>query len=238
MIKISKSSPPEILLQKQAIAKENNLNSAEAYALLNHADKQVVLDALMKDQGHLCAYCMRKIPDERELPPDIDPVTIDHWLPRNPSDGVERGQGLEYSNLFAVCSGNRGKRHTRKPRDLTCDAKRNPNHAQLILNPCDASTLAKIKYKDNGEMTSEDAAILDDIQVKLNLNCMSDAVQLPEARKNVLDAFISELPVEHPEETLLYCQEALELFENETDPKTPYVGILLWWLRDYIGSFS
>lgn len=86
-------------------------------------------------------------------------------------------------------------------------------------------------------MTSEDAAILDDIQVKLNLNCMSDAVQLPEARRNVLDAFISELPVEHPEETLLYCQEVLELFENEADPKTPYVGILLWWLRDYIGSF-
>ena len=237
MIDIKKGTPPNILLEKQKIAQDNNLNPSEAYALLNHENKQVVLQSLMKEQGHLCAYCMRRIPDERELPPDIDQVTIEHWLPRNPTDGINQNQGLDYNNLFAVCSGNRGKRHTRKPRDLTCDAKRSPNHSQLKLNPCDPSTLTKIKYKANGEMTSDDKSILEDIQVKLNLNCVSDAVQLPQARKSVLDAFISQLPNDQ-DQILVSCKEALALFEAECDPKTPYIGILLWWLRDYIATAS
>ena len=237
MIEIKKSSPPNVLLEKQKLAQDKNLNSVESYKLLNHADKQVILQALMKEQGHLCAYCMRRIPDERELPPDIDQVTIEHWLPRNPSDGIDKNQGLDYNNLFAVCSGNRGKRHTRKPRDLTCDAKRSPGHSQLILNPCDPNTLAKIKYKDNGEMTSDDPSVLDDIEVKLNLNCISDAVQLPQSRKSVLDAFISQLP-DDQDQILTLCQATLELFEAESDPKTPYIGILLWWLKDYIQKFN
>ena len=185
MIEIRKGTPPNILLEKQKIAKDNNLNPSEAYALLKNENKQIVLQSLMKEQGHLCAYCMRRIPDERELPPDIDQVTIEHWLPRNPASGIDQNQGLDYNNLLAVCSGNRGKRHTRKPRDLTCDAKRSPNHSQLTLNPCNPSTLTKIKYKANGEMTSDDKSIFEDIQIKLNLNCVSDAVQLPQARKSV-----------------------------------------------------
>ena len=237
MIEIKKGVPPAILLEKQREAKARNLNPSDSYALLDHANKKVILQALMEEQGHLCAYCMRKIPDERELPPDTAPVTIEHWLPQKLANGDDKGQGLDYNNLFAVCSGNRGKRHTRKPRDLTCDAKRSQNHGQLILNPCDLSTLSKIKYKDNGEMTSDDSDILDDIQIKLNLNCVSDAVQLPETRKNVLDAFISSLP-EDPTQILMFCQETLDLFEHETDPKTPYIGILLWWLKDYISASS
>ena len=235
MITIKKGTPPNILLEKQKIAKDYNLNPSESYDLLNSADKQVVLQSLMKEQGHLCAYCMRRIPDERELPPNIEQVSIEHWLPRNPPDGIDCGQGLDYHNLFAVCSGNRGKRHTRKSRDLTCDAKRSPTHRQLTLNPCDPISLSKIKYKTNGEMISNDKDVMDDIEVKLNLNCVSDAVQLPQARKNVLDAFIFQLPDDR-EQILLFCKATLKLFEDETDPKTPYIGILLWWLRDYISK--
>ena len=43
MIEIKKGTPPNILLEKQKIAKDNNLNPNEAYALLNHENKQVVL---------------------------------------------------------------------------------------------------------------------------------------------------------------------------------------------------
>lgn len=237
MIEIKKGTPPAILLEKQEIAKAKNLNPRKSYELLNHAEKQTVLQALMKEQGHLCAYCMRRIPDERELPPDIDQVTIEHWLPRSYENNADYNQGLDYHNLFAVCSGNRGKRHTRKIRDLTCDAKRSSTHNQLTLNPCDPISLSKIKYKADGKMISDDENILDDIEVKLNLNCISDAVQLPQARKNVLDTFISQLPNDQ-EQILLSCKAALELFEAESDPKTPYIGILLWWLRDYINTVT
>ena len=236
MIPIKKSAPPAILLEKQAIARERGLNSKDAYDLLNHAEKQLVLDSLMKEQGHLCAYCMRKIPDTRPMPDSIDPATIEHWFPRNPPNHEERGQGLDYHNLLAVCSGNRGPRHTRKTRDYTCDAKRASNHPQLTLNPCDPSSLMKIRYKENGEMFSEDPAIQDDITVKLNLNCISEAVQLPEARKKVLEALLDELPTGNEGHLLSYCQDVLELLEGETDPKTEYSGILIWWLKDYLAQ--
>lgn len=234
MIPIKKKASPEILLDKQKLAYKRGLNSNDAYKLLNHADKQIILKSLMEEQGHLCAYCMRRIPDERELPDEIDPVTIEHWFPRNPSTKEEREQGLDYTNMFAVCSGNRGRRHTRRPRDLTCDAKRKDSYPQLTLNPCDPATLKSIKYKENGEMFSENPAIQDDIKVKLNLNCISESVQLPESRKKVLEALQTELPLDDPQKTLEYCIAFLKMLEEETDPKTEYSGILFWWLKEYI----
>ena len=71
MIPIKKNASPAILLEKQRIALERHLNSNDAYKLLNHEDKMVILKSLMEEQGHLCAYCMRRIPDERELPANI-----------------------------------------------------------------------------------------------------------------------------------------------------------------------
>jgi len=194
MVEVKKKSTPQILIEKQKIAREQSLNSAEAYKLLNHAEKELVLASLMEEQGHVCAYCMRRIPDEREMPETIDPVTIEHWYPRKPRDGGERGQGLDYNNMLAVCSGNRGKRGTRHKGDLTCDAKRDQNHPQLTLNPCDPTTLCHIKYKEDGVMDSGNEAVKDDINVKLNLNCSVDAVQLPQNRKAVLEALQSEIP--------------------------------------------
>ena len=235
MIPIKKNASPAILLEKQAIARERGLNSKDAYDLLCHADKQIILESLMQEQGHLCAYCMRRIPDKRPLPENIDPVSIEHWFPRNPTNHEERGQGLDYNNLLAVCSGNRGRRHTRHPRDFTCDAKRASQHPQLTLNPCAPCSLKQIRYKENGEIYSDDLTIQDDLNVKLNLNCVSEAVQLPHARKKVLEALQSQLPSDNDTELLSYCREILEILETETDPKTQYSGILIWWLRDYLG---
>ncbi len=84
-------------------------------------------------------------------------------------------------------------------------------------------------------MFSNDPAVQDDITVKLNLNCISEAVQLPESRRKVLEAMQSELPMDDEEETKEYCISVLEMFEQETDPKSEYSGILIWWLKDYIG---
>lgn len=234
MIVIKKGAVPQILLDTQKIATERNLSSYDAYKLLNHSEKEQILKSLMIEQGHICAYCMRKIPDERELPPDIDKVTIEHWLPRRPADNTERGQGLDYNNMFAVCSGNRGRRNTRKTSDYTCDAKRSKNHPQLTLNPCEPETIAKIKYKEDGEIYSEDKKINYDLNICLNLNCTSSGVDLPKTRKAVLDALQSCIPTESITDAVSYCQSILKLYQSEADPKTPYVGILLWWLQDFI----
>ena len=85
-------------------------------------------------------------------------------------------------------------------------------------------------------MFSTDPAVQDDITVKLNLNCISEAVQLPESRRKVLEALQSELPMGDEEETKEYCTSVLEMFEQEIDPKSEYSGIIIWWLKDYIGQ--
>ena len=248
MLPIRKKTTPEVLLEKQKIAKERGLNSVDAYALLDHDAKTIILESLMSEQGHLCAYCMRRLPDERvynlkkkdgtqlEDTDDFHPVTIEHWLPRSTSPEKERGQGLDYNNMLAVCSGNRGCRGTRRTRDLTCDAKRAKNHPQLTLNPVDFDTLKYIQYKEDGTMYSENPDVDDDITVKLNLNCISGTVQLPTSRKKVLEALQEDVYSYPEEERAAFCEAVLRMYEDQTDPKSEYSGILIWWLHDYLSN--
>ena len=49
MIPIKKKASPAILLEKQRIARERHLNSNDAYKLLSHDDKMVILKSLMKE---------------------------------------------------------------------------------------------------------------------------------------------------------------------------------------------
>ena len=69
--------------------------------------KDELLNKLLCEQGHLCAYCMKRIPETRKLPQGVPPVTNEHWLPRNPMNQEKGNRDLDYRNMFAVCSGNR-----------------------------------------------------------------------------------------------------------------------------------
>jgi len=112
VIIIKKNDSPKVLLDKQREAREKGLNPNEAYRLLDGSAKKIVKKSLIAEQGRLCAYCMRRIPDERK-PGDVDlieSVTIEHWIPLLPQDKRDVGQALDYNNLLAVCSGNRGNK--------------------------------------------------------------------------------------------------------------------------------
>lgn len=120
---------------------------------------------------------------------------------------------------------------------MTCDAKR--RNRDLTINPLDPNTLKSIFYKANGEIATSDPSYEDDLLVKLNLNCVSTGVKLPSARKNVLDSVQADIIQNSTEENRVqYCQHILNCFENEGDPKTPYIGIAIWWLRTYIKDMS
>ncbi len=148
-------------------------------------------EALMREQGHLCAYCMRRIPDERILEEDIDlsNVYIEHWRARSAKRKTNENKGLDYGNMLAVCSGNEKApeaKGRRKKRYLTCDKKR--EGALLKINPLDSTTLETIYYLSDGIIRSTERDIDDDINIRLNLNCSTEAVTLPENRKAVIDA--------------------------------------------------
>lgn len=232
MIEIRKGPPPEGLVALAQEAAEKGLTPKEAYDTLRNPLKEEVLKHLIEEQGHLCAYCMRKIPDER---PGLPHQSIEHRLARHPKDGEDRGQGLDYANFLAVCSGNRGGTGRGKKR-LTCDAHR--GNEPLTVDPTDPVTLTTIFYSENGEIGASDPIINDDLVVTLNLNCFADGGSLPASRKSALDEVQQDLAAVSgtPKLFLERCRQLLEEFEAESDPKTPYVGIIIWKLKQYLGT--
>ena len=54
--------------------------------------KKTLRESLLKEQGYLCAYCMRRINDAQD-------TKIEHYKARTPENE------LQYHNLLAVCKG-------------------------------------------------------------------------------------------------------------------------------------
>lgn len=220
MIKINKGREP-----KELIAYKQLPNAA--YEEMTSELKTIILDSLLKEQGHLCAYCMRRIPETRKLPPGVPGATIEHWFARNPDSKEDHGQGLDYNNMLAVCSGNRG---CGDKRNLTCDAKR--GNEVLKVDPRNADTIHSISYTADGRIKSEDPVIDEDLNKRLNLNC--EAVSLPENRKAVLNALIADIRKKGPKGDIKhYCKRRIDMIKAMDDEKIPFVGIIIWWLEKH-----
>ena len=240
MILIEKNSaPPELEMLKKE-AEEQGLSDKEAYERLRNPLKNQVREALMREQGHLCAYCMRRIPDERINKEDVDlsNVYIEHWQARSSERKRGENKGLDYNNMLAVCSGNEkapeatGKH---KRRFFTCDKKR--ENAVLKINPLEAESIESIYYSSDGIIKSFNSDIDNDLNVRLNLNCNTEAVTLPRNRKAVLDAVQADL-ISRDGDFRENCIEQLHIWESERDPKTPYIGIAIWWLKEQIKDLT
>lgn len=242
MILIQKSAPPSGLLELKKDAEAQGLSDKEGYEKLRNPLKSEVRDQLMREQGHLCAYCMREIPDVRVMAdnPESSGAFIEHWMARSADNPTPENKGLDYFNMLAVCSGNEKAPEAnggKKKRFLTCDRKR--ENKALKINPLDAATLATLSYTPDGKIKSSDPVIERDIDSTLNLNCDSSAVRLPQSRKEALDAIQESIFNECKDEDYLQkCTEYLHIFEEESDPKTPYSGIVIWWLKDQIRAMS
>ncbi|MCF0233700.1 MAG: hypothetical protein HUK22_01825, partial [Thermoguttaceae bacterium] len=204
-------------------AREKGLAPRAAYELISGETKNAVRESLIRDQGGLCAYCMRRIPDERDVAPA---VKIEHWVPLSATDsdkihyyGKEKNYRpeLDYENLFAVCSGNQANKNG--VRKWTCDTNR--GNKRLKINPCDETTIAKIEYRENGVIYSKDDDINKDLNETLNLNCVADGVELPEYRKRAWEEVLRYVEEAQDKASLLeLAQELLDAFERETDVKT------------------
>ncbi len=139
------------------------------------SQKENVREALLIEQGHICAYCMRRIAK--------DTMTIEHYIPKTVDENLE----LDYRNMLGVCLGHRGHRKE----DMTCDAHR--GNVVLTINPLDRSKVQLIKYKSDGTIYSEDRETNNDLDVTLNLNCDCVGVFLKTNRKAALETLRNKL---------------------------------------------
>ena len=233
MIEIKKNKEPEQLttyrLSKKLEPSYSKMHGLKVSQFIEGGSDEdlykIVLDSLAKEQGYLCAYCMRRIPQKSVYPQ----MTIEHVIPQNSAKKNNPILSITYSNMVAVCNGNRNSLNNK---DKTCDAKRGtlPDKEQvLFVNPLESSTLRNIYYYGNGEIHSSDDDQEKCINDVLNLNC--SAVQLPDARKSALNALQGIIHNKYHNRTAppSYFQDLLNHYQNQ-EKKTPYVGILIWWL--------
>ena len=114
---------------------------------------------------------------------------------------------------------------------LTCDARK--GNEPIKVNPCDADTLRGITYTSDGRIKSSDPQIDEDLNERLNLN--GEYSPFPENRKRVLESLIFEVNKRRGTGDIsLYCKRKLDKILAMEDPKIPYVGMIIWWLKRHI----
>ena len=122
----------------------------------NYQDKDQLRETLVKEQRHICCYCMDHIAATREH------MKIEHWR----SQSRYPSKQLEYSNLLGACMGGEGQ----PSRLQHCDTRK--GNLKLKWNPADRdrSIETRIQYTSDGSVRSDDKTFCAQIDDVLNLN--------------------------------------------------------------------
>lgn len=219
MIHIKKGNEPRALtMYKQQIG-----------AYYDNCPKEEIRQALLKEQGFLCAYCMRRIDDKN--------MKIEHWESQSSIDSQNINDNrsaekkkMDYRNMLGVCSGKWPGTD-----EMTCDSHR--GNVPLIVNPLRVEYIEQILYKEQtGEIYADDMLINKDLDQTLNLNI----ALLKENRKVALQACKSQLSKLRKNgkwnSTLLQKQFAHYSGVDENGKKQPYAGIIIWYLQKRLHS--
>lgn len=179
---------------------------------------------LIKEQGYLCAYCMRRI--------ELSNSSIEHYIPQS----VDKEKSLNYHNLLAVCCGNLGKDEKSKT-ILTCDKNKDDDrnkNKQITINPTNESHMRAISYKrSTGEILSSNDKHKMNLDVILNLN----HEYLKFNRKKALKIFKDRLDKKHPNMNWSNDKDKIEALLSELKSsgiKDEYVGIIIWYFEKRI----
>ena len=93
-----------------------------------------------------------------------------------------------------------------------------------------------IFYTMDGKIASTDPDVEFDLVDTLNLNCSFSPII--SERKAVLDALIEQLGEVEEDNLHNFCVNRLKVFLNEREVKTPYVGVLIWYLKSMIQALE
>lgn len=140
-----------------------------AYDSCNKAD---IREALLEEQGHLCAYCLRRIKSKT--------TDIEHYLAQSNDPKLK----LNYRNMLGVCNVSEGK----PSHQQHCDKSR--GNQILTINPLDENCEKEVKYGSDGKIYSDNEQINDDLHKTLNLNLprmMKSREKAVEAVRNALN---------------------------------------------------
>ncbi|OCQ92529.1 hypothetical protein AMR42_07840 [Limnothrix sp. PR1529] len=136
----------------------SGMSAKEGYEA-SDVPKARLLEDLVKEQGAICCYCMRRIQKNSSAPPHIE-----HYLPQS----LYPALALDYKNLLAVCQ---GRSADGKNISYHCDHENAKSNQELnCLDPRDQRCESAIRYRPNGKVDGQNNLdVEEDIQT-LNLN--------------------------------------------------------------------
>jgi uncharacterized protein (TIGR02646 family) len=150
MITINKTEEPESLIQDKR-------DGAKVYPDdLRPGTGLELREKLLNDQGFLCCYCQRRIPEKK-----IPKSKIEHFECQDDNPDKQ----LLFSNLFIACSGNEKD----KKKENTCDTLKS-NSTMTSFELLKSRIEDNILYTKNGVIFSEDENIERELNEVLNLN--------------------------------------------------------------------
>lgn len=170
MLYIEKKSPPQAYLRAVAAIKGSpiwrSIQDGETKAIRDQFDrlpKSEIRKALLAEQHHICAYCMKRIWNDDEETQMVH-MTIEHWFPLS----QDKERALDYRNFLGVCKGG-GDVAGPGRRVLCCDASKG-NEADLLVNPLDKSMMQRIAYMKDGTIYCLPTDGLDVDRINSDLN--------------------------------------------------------------------
>jgi uncharacterized protein (TIGR02646 family) len=173
--------------------------------------KQKIREALVREQGWLCCYCMRRIK------PLADSMGVEHWAPRR-----HGSRELDWSNLLGVCTGD----SLAPARAQHCD--RSKGDRDLRLDPQSAAHVASLTFPGSGRVRSSDPALQRDLEEILNLNTPN----LVNQRKKAVEAFQQSLFRKSGQSlSRERLRRVLKKLDATVDELPPFVAAIEFWLK-------
>lgn len=199
-------------------------------------NKDDIRDQLLREQGHLCAYCMRRIYKES--------MKIEHWYPE---DRMTDQECLDFSNMFGCCPGHNPGDEGKQD---TCDTHK--KNTIIAIKPTNPAHIARIKYssKDgaissdttqetvyftsaSGKIYEDVSTFQKDLDETLNLN--EEAHYLKQGRKQVLEAvkLVASKKCKDKGWSRKVIQNIISKYQqvDENGCLKQYSGIIIWYFE-------
>jgi hypothetical protein len=204
-----------ILINKNLANEPDSWKAYKTTPGVNYAPSNDLRNALLAEQGYICAFCLRTLPLSKRDPSENETSKIAHLLSRTNHDDRK----LDYNNMVICCAGNiNGQAH--------CDKSQGSSDVTLpMFNIQLQNSITYGAY--SGEISSSDAGWDSQIKTLLNLNNTLLKLNRIEALKGIRQI------LENKKWTKAQIQEKLEewtSFDNDGKLK-PYCGVVIWYLQ-------
>lgn len=178
-----------------------------------------LVDSLYREQGYICAYCMRRIPCKDTI--SNEDHHVEHLLCRE----KHIDKSLDYNNMVVCCPGHIGT-------EDHCD--RLKGNKDISFSLFDETFIETISYMTDGEIVSSNKQYNKEINEVLNLN-----TQLLKAnRKETWNSVLKELMIANNSKQ--WSKATLEKYIRKFSCKhnkkgklqfIPYCGIVIYNLK-------